>query len=72
MQADMVLEEELRTSHLNLKVARNFIPQTARRRLSLPHWAELEHRTSKPTPTVTYILQQGHTYSNKTTFPNTF
>jgi hypothetical protein len=42
MQADMVLEEELRTSHLNLKVARNFIPQTARRRLSVPNWVELK------------------------------
>jgi hypothetical protein len=29
-------------------------------------WAQ---ETSKPTPTVTHFLQQGHTYSNKTTPP---
>jgi hypothetical protein len=28
------------------------------------------HQVSKPTPTVTHILQQGHTYSNKATSPN--
>ena len=27
-------------------------------------------RVSKPTPTVTHFLQQGHTYSNKATPPN--
>jgi hypothetical protein len=28
---------------------------------SLLHWVKLEHRTSKPTPTVMDFLQQGHT-----------
>ena len=31
---------------------------------------ELEQKTSKPTPTVKQFLQQGHTYSNKDTHPN--
>jgi hypothetical protein len=48
----------------------NCLHQEARRRLSLPHWAELEHRTSKPTSTVTHILQHGHIYSNLLTLPN--
>ena len=37
---------------------------------SLPHKAEPEHRTSRPTYTVTHVLQQGHTYSNKATPSN--
>ena len=37
---------------------------------SLPPWMELEHRTSKPTPTVTHFLQQSHTHSNTATAPN--
>jgi hypothetical protein len=35
MQADMVLEKELRVLHLD--------PKAIRRKLSFPHWAELEH-----------------------------
>ena len=35
MQADMVLEKKLRVLHLDLKATR--------KRLSLLHWAELEH-----------------------------
>jgi hypothetical protein len=55
--------KELSVLYLDLKKA-------ARRRLSStgsqeegldPHWAELEHGTSKPTPTVMHFLQQGHT-----------
>jgi len=30
----------------------------------------IRRRVSKPNPTVTHFLQQGHTYSNKTTPPN--
>ena len=33
-------------------------------------WAGLKHRTSKPIPTVMHFLQQGHTYSNEATLPN--
>jgi hypothetical protein len=44
-------------------------PAGSRRRASLLYWAELEHRTSKPTPTVMYFLQ-GHTYTNKATLSN--
>jgi hypothetical protein len=61
MQADMVLEE-LRVLYLDRKPARN--------KLSLLHWVELEYRTSRPIPTVTHILQQGHTHSNIATPPN--
>ena len=52
----MVLEE-LRVLHLDPKAAR---------KLSL---ARLEHiyETSKPTPSVTHPLHQGHTYSNNDT-----
>jgi hypothetical protein len=46
--------EELRVLHLVPKANRRLTPQAARRRVS------------KPTPTVTHFLQQGHTYSNKT------
>jgi hypothetical protein len=31
---------------------------------------EARRRDSKPIPTVTHFLQQGHTYSNKATVPN--
>jgi hypothetical protein len=41
----------------------------SRIKLSL-HWVELEHWTSKPTPTVTEFLQDGHIYSNKVTLLN--
>jgi hypothetical protein len=61
MQADMMLEKELRVLHLDLKSTRKY--------WLLP-WAELNHRTSEPTPKVTHFLQQGHTYSNKNTPPN--
>jgi hypothetical protein len=44
--ADMVLEEP-RVLHLDLE---------ATRRDYAPSWVELEHRTSKPTPTVTHFL----------------
>jgi hypothetical protein len=36
---------------------------------NLQHWAELEHRTSKLTPTVMHF-HQGHPYSNNATPPN--
>jgi hypothetical protein len=56
MQVDVVLEEP-RVLYPDLKAAR--------RRLPLLHRAELEHRTSKPFPTLpptrSYILQQRHT-----------
>ena len=55
MQADMALEE-LRVLHLVLKKQeKTTVFQAARRRVS------------KPTPTVTHFLQQGHTCSNKAT-----
>lgn len=58
VQADMVLEKELRVLYLYLKAT--------------GHWVYFEHRreTSKPIPTVTYFRQQGHIYSNKSTPPN--
>jgi hypothetical protein len=51
--------EELRVLHFYLKEVRTDYPQAARKRVS------------KPTPTVTYFLQQGHTSFNKTTPPPT-
>jgi hypothetical protein len=62
VQADTMLKKEWRVLHLD--------PTIARRRLPLLHWVELEQRISKPIPTVTYLLQQDHTYSNKNTSPN--
>ena len=51
--------EELRVLHLVLKKQeKTTVFQAARRRVS------------KPTPTVTHFLQQGHTYSNKAIPPN--
>jgi hypothetical protein len=45
--------------------------EAARRRLSTPHWVELEHlKPQSPASTVTHLLQQGHTSSNKATPPN--
>ena len=52
--------EELRVLHL--------VPKANRRRLADSHVAR--RRVLKPTPTVTHFLQQGHTYSNKATPPN--
>ena len=46
MQADMVLEKELSVLQLD--------PQVLER-------ADLSFLTSKPTPTMTHFLQQGHT-----------
>ena len=51
MQADMVLEKELRGLRLD--------PQATGSELR--HWVLVE-----PTPTVTYFLKQTHTYSDKT------
>jgi hypothetical protein len=50
-----MVPEELRVLHL--------IPKANRRKLA-PTWL------SKPSPTVTHFLQQGHTYSNKAIQPN--
>ena len=59
IQADMVLEKELRILHLDLKAARKKTVFQASRR-----------GVSNPTPTMTHFLQQGHTYSNEATPPN--
>ena len=56
IQAGMVLEE-LRVLHPDSKADRRdsvFFRQLERD--SLLHWEELEHRPSKPTPTVTHFL----------------
>jgi hypothetical protein len=55
MQADMVLEKELKGLHLDPKAAR---------RLSLPYWMKLEPRSLKADPT------HRLTSSNKATPPN--
>ena len=56
-----MLEKELRFLHLDPKAAGDWIPD----------WAEFEYlKTSKPTPTMIHLLQQGQTYSNKATPPN--
>jgi hypothetical protein len=47
-----IVPKELRGLHLVSK---------AKRRSALLSWAELNHNTLKPTPTVMYFLQQGHT-----------
>jgi hypothetical protein len=70
VQAGTVLEKELIV----------YLVPMANRRLShrwillgegsLPHRAEPEHRTSKSSRTVTHFLQQGHTYSDKSTPPH--
>jgi hypothetical protein len=58
VQIDIVLEEELRVLHLDLKAVS---------RKLLLYSVELEHRTSKPTPSVTlhptrpHLFQQDHT-----------
>jgi hypothetical protein len=57
VQAGMV-PGKLRILYLHLKATRKTLTSTL-------------HRASKPTPTVTHFLQQGHTYSNKATPPNT-
>ena len=61
MQADMVLEKQLRILHLDPQAAGDCVP----------HWAWFEHKeTSKPALTVTYFLKQGHTWSKKAIPPN--
>jgi hypothetical protein len=49
VQAEMELEKEPTVLHLD--------PNAVRRRWTLLYWVELEHRTSKPTTTVTHFLQ---------------
>ena len=60
VQADMVLEMELRVLHLagNRKWS-----ETLGRILSI-------YEASKPTSTMTHFLQQNHTYSNMVTPPS--
>jgi hypothetical protein len=58
IQADVLLEKELGILHIDLKATR--------RRMSLLHCVELEHRILKATPTVTHFLQQGHTVPTRT------
>ena len=61
MQADTVLEKELKILHLD--------PQAAGRECNTGQaWAS---ETSEPTHLVTQFLQQSHTYSNKATPPTT-
>jgi hypothetical protein len=53
VQADLLLEEP-RVPHLDPKVVKKRL--SYRQLESLPHWAELGHKTSKPTPTGTHFL----------------
>jgi hypothetical protein len=55
MQADMVLEE-LRVVHLDPKAAVGDSSTGSQEDGLFPHWAELEHRTSKPTCTMGHFL----------------
>ena len=58
MRTDMVLEKELRVLHLDWQQQEE----------TVPHWAWPEHlRPQRPPLSVTRFLQQGHSYSNKTT-----
>jgi hypothetical protein len=69
MKVNLVLEEP-RVLHLDTKAAAGkWLQQVTNRRFS-SILGRPEHRTSKPTPTVTPFLQQGHTHSNKATPPN--
>jgi hypothetical protein len=62
MRRQTWLLEQPRVLHLDPKAARRTLSPLGRKRGgSLSQWAELEHRISKPTPTVMYFLQQGHT-----------
>ena len=62
MQADLVLEKALRVFAFRLTGNRKY-SKTLGGILSI-------YETSKTTSTVTHFLQQGNTYSNKTTPPN--
>jgi hypothetical protein len=59
IQTDMVLEKDVRVRHLDLLQPEE--DWLSPRQLG---------RVSKPIPTVTDFLQQGHTYSQKATHPN--
>jgi hypothetical protein len=63
IQADMVLEKELRVLHLDKKIAKIRLSSTDSQEEGLSSvLGELGHRSPpKPTYTVTYFLQQGHT-----------
>jgi hypothetical protein len=55
----MVLEKELRALSFVVRQMEEEVGFQATRRMIM-----------KPTPTVTHFLQQGHTYFNKVTLPN--
>ena len=57
----MVLAKELRVLHLDTQAAKDLYPT-----LGIA-WA---YETSKPASIVIHFSQQGHTYSNKATSPN--
>ena len=60
MQANMVLEKELKVLHVDLQATGVCLTRLG---LSI-------HETSKNVSTVTYFFQQGHTYSNNSMPPN--
>jgi hypothetical protein len=67
----LVLEKELRVLHLDPKAARERTVFHRQLEEGFFHTGQnLSIDASKPTPTVTHILQQGHTYSNIATPPN--
>ena len=47
LQADMVLEKELRVLHLDMKAARRLSSVGSQEEVLL-HWVEFEHRISSP------------------------
>jgi hypothetical protein len=59
LQADRA-QEKPRVLYLDSQAAETVLCRQLRGS-SLLHWEELEHRASKPAPTVIYFLQQGHT-----------
>jgi hypothetical protein len=61
VQADRVMEKELRILRLDLKVVR--------RKISRRIFHAARRWISKPNPTVTHLLQQGHTNSKEAIFP---
>jgi hypothetical protein len=66
MQADMVLEKELK---VDLKATRrDWNPQAARKKLFFINGWGLGSRSPQSSPI--HFLQQSHTYSNKATPPN--
>jgi hypothetical protein len=60
VQADMILDKELKVLHLDLTAAKKYCLTVSLEEAIILHRAELELRTLKPMYTMIHFLQRGY------------